>query len=116
MIDRTTKEDTPDGHSWTVPDETLWVDTFSRGDKGPNWPKKPVWAATQYTRADLIPAMLAAAREEGALAMREAACVVAAYSGAKQMPSDGSYSHHEPVMGPDVAGAIRAIDPKEVLK
>ena len=67
-------------------------------------------------RADLIPAMLAAAREEGALAMREAACVVAAYSGAKQMPSDGSYSHHEPVMGPDVAGAILAIDPKEVTK
>ena len=99
MIDRTTKEDTPDGHSWTVPDETLWVDTFSRGDKGPNWPKKPVWAATQYTRTDLIPAMLAAAREEGARMMQEAA-VKLSFNAATDV----------------LAQAILAIDPKEVTK
>lgn len=41
-------------------------------------------------------------------AENEACAKVADYAGVKQMPSDGSYSHHEPVMGPDVATDIRA--------
>lgn len=45
-------------------------------------------------------------------ALHEAANV-ATYFGAQQMPSDGSYSHHEPVMGPDVADAILALIDKE---
>ena len=36
---------------------------------------------------------------------------IADYAGAKQVSSDGSYSHHELVMGPDVAAAIRAAQP-----
>ena len=46
-------------------------------------------------------------------AARDAALVeaanIATYAGAQQMPSDGSYSHHDPVMGPDVADAILAL-------
>lgn len=116
MIDRTTKEDTPDGHSWTVPDETLWVDTFSRGDKGPNWPKKPVWAATQYTRADLIPAMLQAAREEGARMMREAAAEAALHNSGKPTTNRVFVCGRQYVCEESAHRAIRDLDPKEVTK
>ena len=54
------------------------------------------------TRAE-ADAMVAAAWERCAR--------IADYAGAKQVSSDGSYSHHEPVMGPDVADEIRAAQP-----
>jgi hypothetical protein len=38
----------------------------------------------------------------------ERAAGIARYAGAVQHPADGSYSHHDPVMGPDIEAAIRA--------
>lgn len=32
--------------------ERIWVDTYSNGEKGPIWPEKPVWAATEYVHIE----------------------------------------------------------------
>ena len=48
--------------------EKIWIDTFSKNDRAPDWPTKPVWAATEYTRTDLSQAAVAAALEAAAAA------------------------------------------------
>jgi hypothetical protein len=59
---------------------------------------------TSYTRTDHSQALIAAAERRG----MERAAGIARYAGAVQHPADGSYSHHDPVMGPDIEAAIRA--------
>lgn len=39
--------------------ERIWIDTTGNKNTGPNWPTKPVWAATEYIRADLYDAQAA---------------------------------------------------------
>lgn len=47
--------------------EKIWIDTTGNKEKGPNWPTKPVWAATEYTRTDTIPSAAYVAGLEAAL-------------------------------------------------
>lgn len=95
--------DAPDGHSWTVPIVIYAKPNYDEWVIG-GWDTHGKSGGTQYARADLIPAMLQAAREEGARAMREAAAVEAS-------KRSGSYGKAR-----EITEAIRAIDPKEVVK
>ena len=51
----------------TAPDN-VWIDTFSKTDVGPTWLTKPVWASTEYIRADIAQAQIDQAKAETAAA------------------------------------------------
>ena len=110
MTDRTTKEDAPEDRLTVI------------------WDAK---TDAEYTRTDLIPAMQQAAREEGALAMREKVVSVidrrweelrelAARLYEQDSPTSEATARVAMIkaeMCNDLATIIcRAIDPKEVVK
>ncbi len=47
----------------SAPDK-VWVDTFSKTDVGPTWLTKPVWASTEYIRADIAQAQIDQAKAD----------------------------------------------------
>jgi hypothetical protein len=75
---------------------------------GDDWPDRDIEPSIrELTPADAQAALdklIADAERRG----MERAAGIARYAGAVQHPADGSYSHHDPVMGPDIEAAIRA--------